>query len=176
MIRILLFAIAFVFIGSTLSAQSDHKLSVEPELNHSMDEAFKEISKFLDTINTGELLGEGGLEGLLKGFSFDGKEMKELDGAMDSLGLSQFFGGDLSKLFEDSMKGMDMGELDKMIEEGMGMMQDIDMNELQKMFEGIDMSEMMKMFEGMDFQGVIPPQSPQQETPTDSKGKKLKKI
>ena len=95
---------------------------------------------------------------------------------MDSLGLSQFFGGDMSKLFEDSMRGMDMGELDKMIEKGMGMMKDIDMNELQKMFEGIDMSEMMKMFEGMDFQGVLPPQSPQQETPTDSKGKKLKKI
>ena len=77
MIRILFFTIAFVFIGSSLSAQSNQKPSVEPELNQSMDEAFKEISKFLDTLNTSELLGEGGLEGLLKGFSFDGKEMKE---------------------------------------------------------------------------------------------------
>lgn len=177
MSRIILFA-AFLLFGNTiLSAQNDQPAE-QPDMNETMEQAFGEISKMLDTLDMESIFGEGGMEGLLKGFSFDGKEMQDLNGAMDSLGLSELLGGDISMMFEQGLQGMDMGDMDKMMEEGLGMMKDMDMSQFQKMLEGIDLSEMMKMFEGMnldDFNGVMPPSMPE-DTPTDSKGKKLKKI
>lgn len=181
MFRNIILAAITLLLSSHLFAQNDQP-AAEPQLNESMEEAFGELSKMLDTLDTESIFGQGGIEGLLKGFSFDGKEMQDLNAAMDSLGLSELLGGDISKMFEGGfpgMEGMDMKELDKMMEQSLGMMKDMDMSQFQEMFEGIDMSEIMKMFEGMDMEefkgGVFPPQNPE-EVPTDSKGKKLKKI
>ncbi len=128
--------------------------------------------------------------------------MKEFQGAMDTLDLSQFFSGDLSKMFGDStmqsfdfsqmegmLEGIDMNELfgpDMQIQmeqslkmlEGMDMdqinslLEGIDMSQLEGMLEGFDMGEMQKMFEGMDMQ--IP--EIKEIEPADKKSKKTKKI
>ncbi len=169
---VLLFSL---FAFSSLQAQSDTSDPLqEPTMEQSMDEAFGEISKFLDTMDMKNIMGMGLDSMMMQAFSFDGENMQGLGGALDSIGLSEMFGGQgIGQLFE----GMDMKELDQMMEQSMQMLQGIDMTEMQKMMESIDMSELMKMFEGMDIQGfenIMPPAGPN-EAPTQKK-EKLKKI
>jgi len=180
MLRILLIS-ALVAFGTMSSSAQANDQPTKDQMENEMGKALEDLSGILDTLDMESLFGADGIEGLLKGFSMDGKEMQDLNGTLDSLGISNLLGGDISEMFEGlfGKDGMDMGQIDKMMEESLGMMKDMDMSQFQKMFESLDLSEMMKMFEGMDmegFDGILPPQLPQDETPTDSKGKKLKKI
>lgn len=164
----------FIFCVTGLVAQSEEQLNAEP----SMEEALEEMSKIMDTLDIQNLLDGADMNSLFESFGFGGEDM---GGIMDSLNLDELFGGDFSRLFEggEGMQGFDMQQLDKMMEESLGIFEQMDMSEIQKMMEGIDMSEIMKMFDGMDMGGMQefmqPPASP--ETPTeDGNRRKLKKI
>jgi len=110
MIKQILFFLLFV---GALQAQSDTSDPLaEPSMEESLNEAMSEISKFLDTLDGSNIMGMD--SSMMKAFSFDGENMKELNGVLDSMGISKMLGGDLSKMFEGGlpgMEGMDMGQL-----------------------------------------------------------------
>lgn len=175
MIKHILFFLLFV---GAMQAQSDTSDPLaEPSMEESLNEAFSEISKFLDTLDGNSIMGLGMDSMMMKAFSFDGENMKELDGVLDSMGISKMLGGtDISKMLEGGIpgiEGMDMNQMNQMMEQSLKMLEGIDISQMQKMMEGIDMSELMKMFEGMDMEGFMPPAD--KAVPSE-KDKKLKKI
>ena len=108
-----------LFISAGVSAQS-----TEPQIdpNETMEEAMSEISKYLDTIDFANIFEGDQMNELFKGFGFGGQDMQ---GMMDSLGISEMFGGDFSEMFGGGqlpgLEGMDMEQLDKMMQESLSL-------------------------------------------------------
>ena len=126
--------------------------------------------------------------------------MQELQRTMDTMDMSKIFDMDFSQMFGDStmqsfdlgqmeglFEGMDMNELfgpemQLQMEQGLKMLEGMDMSQLNSLFEGIDMSQLEGMFEEMDmkelekmFEGMEMPKE-HIDKPAEDKKKKTKKI
>ncbi len=170
MYRIILTLAFLIPVTTGVFAQSNEEAKPTPE---SMEDALQEMTKALDTMDLNALLSQG--MSMIQGLDGTGMDLKGL-GLTDSLGNVQGLEGIISQLMP-GMENMDMGEINKMMEQSMKMMQGMDMSEFQKLFEGIDMEQfegMMKGFDMEQFKEMIPAQ-PGEAKPNETKDG-LKKI
>lgn len=161
-------AICFLLLGTfQIDAQDTPKIDSD-EMQKQMESAMSELQSILDTLDINALFNGSELGNLFgEGFSND----MNIEG-LDSLGgfnLDNLLGGDLSQFFGEGLPNeLDMEQLNGMMEMSLKMMEQIDVSELQKMFEGFNFD-----FEGME---DMFPQGPEDESPAEDGEKKKRKM
>lgn len=151
-----LVTLLFVLFGTTtISAQSQ----TTPDTQESMESAMKELSEMLDTMDIQKMFGDG-----FSGF-FGSDQMFPMDS--------------LSNIFEESMKEINPEQFSQMMEQGMQMLQEMDMSQFDQMLGQFDFKELEKMFEGMDmdqFKDMFPTQPTEPSNAKEKKKEGLKKL
>ena len=167
MLKTLIIALLLTTLSLSLSAQNQKS---PEDAKKEMDKGLEEMSKMLETMDLNKILQDEGIQEMMK--SLDFSEM-----GLDSLlgnGMPGMENQDFQQLMEQSMKmfeGMDMNEMNKMFE-GMDLEKMLEGMDLEKMLEGMDLE---KMLEGMDFGEMMPKEAPK-DNPVEKDGKKLKKL
>lgn len=159
------------FLCYSLMAQTEQS---SPDINESYQEAMEEFSQAIDTLDFSKIFDEG------FGQLFDlGPNQGNMNGLIDSLDLNQFFGDSGFGMIQEQIQEMDPEQLNEMLDQSMKMMQQMDLSQFQSLLDDIDMGQLQKMFEGMDFEGFNfqGPNIPKNDGEDDGKGtKKMKKL
>jgi len=133
---------ALILIGGfSLSAQNSPNDINTEELQEKMEESLSDIQTILDTLDFNQLFSQD----FNKLFENNFGQFESLD-SLGSFDINQFFGEDMMQMFGDIMpQDFEADDFQKMMEESMKMLEQIDISELQGMFEGMDFN-----FEGLE--------------------------
>ena len=131
------------------------------KMHAAMEDAMSQLEILMDSIDFSQMFNS---------------EMFQLDNMLDSTQMQLLKGGDLNDLFENMFpEGIESQDLERMMQQGMMMFQNMDMKELESLMEGIDMESLNKMLEGLDF-SELEKLLQEDQSPQDKSKKKLKRI
>lgn len=160
---VLLFVMAF---SINVSAQRKSDNIDTKEMQEQMGDAMSEFQNMLDTLDFEKFFSQDFSN--LFGGSMEGMNFDNLD-SLGSISLDELFGEDLFQQFGESMPNdLDMENFGQLMEESMKMFEQIDMSELEKMFEGLDFD-----FEGFE---EMMPSDEMDDKNNNSKIKKKSKL
>jgi len=138
--QIVIFAL-FLFGGFSVSAQNTPNDLNTDEIQEKMQESFSELQSILDTMDFSQIFGQDFNQ--LFGENFSGGLGLDSLGGLD---INELLGEDMFQMFGEAFpQGIQGEEFQKLMEESMKMLEQIDMSELQGMFEGMDFN-----FEGLE--------------------------
>ena len=150
-------------------AQRESKDIDSEKLEKQMEDAFSEFQIMMDTLDFSQMFGED-FNGLFGDSFSEGFNFNNLD-SLGDLNLNDLLGEDIFKQFGEGMPAeLDMENFSQMMEESMKMLDQIDMSQLQEMFEGMDFDfeQFEQMLPGDDFDD-------KEEEKRDENGKIIKK-
>lgn len=125
------------FINIGFGQKSTDNTLDSKEMNEALNEAMMQLENAMDSVDLSSLFSNDALQ---------------FDMLFDTSQMQMLMDGNINDLFTNLFpEGMESDDFQSLMQQGMMMFEQMDMQELESLMEGIDQNEINKLFEGLDF-------------------------